>query len=110
MAWHSVCQQIRCSLRADEGNWHQPLQEMVTTMHHLGPISACAHDPLSAIRAMHTGWGQHSGAMVHTVPRAVPTPCSSCAFAVTTVLRSLFTPLGAQTSALTHHFPPCSSH
>lgn len=51
-AWHGVHQQIRCSLRADEGNWHQPSQEMVTTTRHPGPVSARAHDPrpLSGLR------------------------------------------------------------
>ena len=38
-------QQIRCSLRADEGDRHQPSQEMVTTTCCPGPVSARAHDP-----------------------------------------------------------------
>lgn len=73
-AWHSACQQIRYSLRAEEGKWHQPLQEIVTTMHHLGPVSACAHDPLPTIRAKHPGWGATYWCHGSHSPQGSPNP------------------------------------
>lgn len=94
-AWHGACQQIRCSLRADEGNWHQPLQEMVTTTRHPVPVSARAHDPplISGLRTRAGGnvWWVPPA---HAAARAAPAPCPTRVFAATMVLGSLFTPCG----------------